>query len=234
MNKNSNLYTITYAAVMVILVAIGLAFTSQVLKERQQKNENIDRMQQMLRALKITADNKTAIEKYNSTITDAYLVDVSGNIVEGSNGTTETSPAFSAELSKLASSTQFPVFVANIDGATKYVLGLYGKGLWGPIWGYISLDDDMDTVYGVDFSHASETPGLGAQIVEQFFRDRFVGKQLFRDEQFTSVAVVKPGKGLADQDYVDGISGSTLTMNGVHGMLFNSLKKYEPFLINTK
>lgn len=232
MNKNSNLYTITYAAVMVILVAIGLAFTSQALREDQRKNENVDKMQQILRALKVDDSKEKAIATYNEVITDAFLVDEAGNIVEGSNGIDEKSPAFTMELKSMGRDGKMPVFVANVEGATKYVIGLYGQGLWGPVWGYVSLDEDKTTVHGIDFSHASETPGLGAKITEEDFRGQFPQKKIFNEQgNYTSVAVIKPGAHVpAGQDYVDGISGSTLTCKGVHNMLFDSIKKYEQFL----
>lgn len=232
MNKNSNLYTIAYAAIMVIVVAIGLAFTSQSLKEHQRKNLNIDRMQQILRAINVKATNENTIQQFGDLITDAFLVDAQGAVVAGSNGTDESSQAFNAELSKLDNAEAYPVFVANVEGETKYILGMYGKGLWGPVWGYISLDEDRNTVFGVDFSHQGETPGLGAQIVEEWFRAPFKGKHIFdANEQFRSIAVVKKGSHAEDgQDYVDGISGSTLTSNGVHHMLYDSIKKYELFL----
>lgn len=232
MNKNSNLYTITYAAVMVILVAIGLAFTSQALREDQRKNENVDKMQQILRALKVDDSKEKAIATYNEVITDAFLVDEAGNIVEGSNGIDEKSPAFTMEIKSMGRDGKMPVFVANVEGTTKYVLGLYGQGLWGPVWGYVSLDEDKTTVHGIDFSHASETPGLGAKITEEDFRGQFPQKKIFNDQgNYTSVAVIKPGAHVpAGQDYVDGISGSTLTCKGVHNMLFDSIKKYEQFL----
>lgn len=234
MNRNSNLYTITYAAVMVILVAVGLAFASQSLKDDQRKNENVDKMQQILRALRVDDNKATAIATYNQVITDAFLIDEAGNVVEGTNGIDENSPAFTMELKSMSKSNTLPVFVANVNGATKYVLGLYGQGLWGPVWGYISLDEDKATVYGVDFSHASETPGLGAKITEVAFRDQFPQKKIFDPEgTYTSVAIVKPGSHVpAGQDYVDGISGSTLTSKGVNNMLFDSIKKYEQFLTN--
>ncbi len=59
---------------------------------------------------------------------------------------------------------QYPVFVANVDGQPKYIMALHGAGLWGPLWGYISVDSDKNTIYGVNFSHQGETPGLGAGI----------------------------------------------------------------------
>ena len=103
---------------------------------------------------------------------------------------------------------------------------MYGAGLWGPIWGYFSLNDDRNTVFGADFSHAGETPGLGAEIVTPAFSRQFIGKKIFADRTFKSVAVVKPGKSAQGQDYVDGISGGTITSQGVDRMLFSSLSGY--------
>ncbi len=234
MNKNSNIYVILYASVMVILVAIGLAFTSQALKERQTNNENIDRMRQILRSLQVDVEADQAIDTYNSIIKDAYLVDKSGEVVAGSEGTGVKDAAFLASLPTLTKSTEYPVYVAEIDGETKYVLGMYGAGLWGPIWGYIALDKDADTIYGVDFSHASETPGLGAEIVHTPFRSQFENKHIYRDGELRSIAVVKRGKDDSRRDYVDGISGGTLTSHGVQEMLSECLSLYEPYLNKLK
>lgn len=234
MNKNNNVYVILYASIMVILVAIGLAFTSQSLKEKQKDNENIDQMRQILSALHIQATSDNAQELYKTTITNAYMVDANGGIVEGTEGTDVKAPAFTASLSSLKDAGKYPVFEANVDGAKKYVLGMYGTGLWGPIWGYISLDEDANTVFGTNFSHQGETPGLGAEIVSPSFNNQFPGKKLYRDGEFRSIAVVKPGKSASDRDYVDGISGGTLTSNGVHAMLYDALKLYAPFLDTQK
>lgn len=230
MNKNNNIYVLAYASVMVILVAVGLAFTAQSLKEREQDNMNIDQMRQILRSLNIPTTASNAIEIYGKVIKDAYLVDQSGAILEGSQGTDVTDKAFRASLSELSEADSYPVYVADIEGAKKYIFGLYGKGLWGPIWGYLSLNDDANTVYGVDFSHASETPGLGAEIIREPFRDQFKGKEIYKDGVMKSIAVVKVGKVESGRDYVDGISGGTLTSNGVQNMLLHSLKWYTPYL----
>ena len=109
-------------------------------------------------------------------------------------------------------------------------MALHGAGLWGPLWGYLSVDSDKNTVYGADFSHQGETPGLGAEIAKPAFSNEFKGKKLFMDGTFKSIAVVKPGKSVAGQDYVDGISGGTITSQGVQAMLFNSLNGYVKFL----
>ncbi|WP_106827747.1 NADH:ubiquinone reductase (Na(+)-transporting) subunit C [Parabacteroides pacaensis] len=224
MNRDSNVYTIIYASVMVILVAIVLAFTSQSLKEKQLKNEDIDKMMQILRSIRVQTTAATAEAKYDELIKEAFLVDENGQKIDGD--------AFSANVVEaFAHHTGLPVFVADIDGQTKYILALRGAGLWGPIWGYISLDDDKNTVYGADFGHQGETPGLGAEITKSSFSEEFYGKKIFNNAgEFSSIAVVKPGKTAEGQDYVDGISGGTITSQGVNKMLYTSLKDYVEFL----
>ena len=100
------------------------------------------------------------------------------------------------------------------------------------MWGYIAVNEDGTTIYGADFGHESETPGLGAEVAHDWFSDEFVDKQLFKDGVFKSVAIVKPGKSVSDRDYVDGISGGTITSHGIDNMLYNTLEGYSKFLAN--
>lgn len=217
-SRDSNAYTITYASVMVLLVALVLAFTSQSLRSFQKANEENDKRQQILRSINVTVSANEAEAKYNELITDAFLINDEGEKV----GNKEE--AFAGEKEGL------PVFVATVDGQTKYIMTLNGTGLWGAIWGYISVNNDKNTVYGVDFSHSGETPGLGAEIATPHFSKEFQGKQLFKNGEFKSIAVVKKGKSVTGQDYVDGISGGTITSQGVNSMLFNCLNGYVKFL----
>lgn len=125
-----------------------------------------------------------------------------------------------------------PLYIATIDGAKKYVLRLHGQGLWGGIWGYIALDDNKTTIYGINFGHESETPGLGGEIVTAKFRNQFKGKSIKDAEgQLRSVAVLKAGKKApAGQQQVDALSGATITSTGVNDMLLASLNEYVDFL----
>ncbi len=218
-NRDSNVYTVVYASVMVVLVAVVLAFTSQSLKSFQKANEDNDKRQQILRSVNVSVPAGEAEAKYNELIKDAFLIDANGEKVG------DAQAAFAG-----SEADAYPVFVANIDGQTKYIMALHGAGLWGPLWGYISVDADKNTVFGTDFSHQGETPGLGAEITKVAFSSQFAGKQLFKNGEFKSIAVVKPGKSAAGQDYVDGISGGTITSQGVGNMLFDSLKEYKKFL----
>lgn len=217
MNRDSNIYTIIYASVMVLLVAVVLAFTSQSLRTFQKQNEDNDKRQQILRSINVNVEADAAEAKYNELIRESFLVNEKGEKVDGD--------AFAADAENL-----YPVFMADVSGETKYIMALHGAGLWGPLWGYISLNEDRNTVYGADFSHQGETPGLGAEIATASFSSRFAGKKIFVNSEFKSIAIVKPGKSAAGQDYVDGISGGTITSQGVDQMILNSLKGYVGFL----
>jgi len=222
MNRDSNNYTIIYASVMVLLVAVILAFTSQSLRSFQAENEANDKRQQILNSINVQVSAAEAEGKYNELIKDAFLINANGEKVEGD--------AFAADVVKAFRANQYPVFVASVNGRTKYIMALRGAGLWGPLWGYIAVDDDRNTVFGADFSHEGETPGLGAEITRADFSDQFVGKKIFTNGEFKSIAIVKPGKSVAGQDYVDGISGGTITSQGVDKMLYDSLNGYVQFL----
>ena len=108
---------------------------------------------------------------------------------------------------------------------------MYGAGIWGPILGYISVEEDGSTIYGAYFAHQGETPGLGAEIEKPAFTGQFAGKTLIKDSIFVPVTVVKAGQHPAgNADYVDGVSGGTITSKGVAAMLDNCLLPYKAFL----
>ncbi len=219
MNRDSNVYTVVYASVMVVVVAVLLAFTSQSLRTYQKANEDNDKRQQILRSINVSVPANEAEAKYNELITDAFLINANGEKVG------DAAAAFAG-----SEADAYPIFVATVDGQTKYIMAMHGAGLWGPLWGYISVDADKNTIFGTDFSHQGETPGLGAEITKPNFSSQFAGKQIFKNGEFKSIAVVKPGKSAAGQDYVDGISGGTITSQGVDRMLFDSLSGYVKFL----
>lgn len=228
MNKQGNVYTIIYIIVLVVVVGTALAFTSISLRDRQQANADADKMRQILASVLINPEPSEVIGTYRGIVKETLLVNDRGECVGDD--------AFGvnvAEQSKLpAGERLLPVYVCTLaDGAVKYVLPVYGAGLWGPIWGYVSVDADGSTVYGAYFAHQGETPGLGAEIEKPAFSSQFQGKTLFKNDVFLPVAVVKAGqKPAGDEDYVDGISGGTITSKGVGAMLDNCLSPYAAFL----
>jgi Na+-transporting NADH:ubiquinone oxidoreductase subunit C len=142
--------------------------------------------------------------------------------------------AIESQLQRLEKTRQLPVFICRKDNKTYYIFSMIGKGLWGPIWGYLSVEDDFNTVYGTYFGHESETPGLGAKISTRGFQARFRGKKLFQDSQFVSIKVVKGGAPPGDLHGVDAISGSTITSRGVENMLNDCLSGYVNFINKQK
>ena len=201
LDTNSNAYTIIYATIIVVIVAVMLALVSQVLSPRQEANRLLDQQKQILVALNQNYDNTDPAALYLSLVNDT--IDVNGA----------------------------PVFVANIEGNTKYVLKLHGAGLWGGIGGYLALDADKNTIYGINFNHESETPGLGAEIVTEKFRSQFPGKHIRNAAgEVVSVAVLKAGKVADGQEQVDALSGATITCDGVSTMIATNLAEYAEFL----
>ena len=223
MNTNSNSYTIIYASVMVVIVAFLLAFVSSSLKETQYKNVEMDTKKQILAALNVY-DVKDVNAEYNKYVKEDMLVQPDGTLAKNDGG-------FQTSYKGEIANGRLHVFVCDVDGQTKYVLPVYGAGLWGPIWGYIALNDDKDTVYGVYFSHAGETPGLGAEITTPKFQGQFPGKHVMENGT-VALGVEKHGKVTNPEYQVDGISGGTITSKGVDAMIKDCLSLYKSFLTN--
>ena len=223
MNKQSNTYTTIYIIVLVLLVGTALAATSLALRD----NADADKMRQILAAALITPDPSQVIDQYDKHV-KPIVVNANGQEIEGDAFRINVAE----EVKKPADERQLPVFICTLDnGETKYILPAYGAGLWGPIWGYIALDSNGSTIYGAYFAHQGETPGLGAEIEKPKFTDEFKGLNLFKDGQFMPIAVVKAGqKPQGGEDYVDGVSGGTITSKGVGAMLDNCLTPYKSYL----
>ena len=227
MNKQGNTYTIIYITALVCVVGAVLAWVSLALKPKQDENVRVDKMQQMLSSIRVPSEKDNAIALYEQYVKDSYVVNVGGERIDGDAFSIE----MSSEIKKEQSQRRLPVFVCEVEGTTKYILPVYGAGLWGPIWGYVSLNADGNTIYGAYFSHQGETPGLGAEIAKPKFSDQFRGKMLFKDGEFKSGAVLKKGlKSVGGEDYVDAITGGTITSRGVQSMIMSCLSDYQEFL----
>lgn len=232
-STDSNAYTIIYATILVVIVAVLLAVVSQVLSSRQKANALLDTQKQILVALNQDVDAcEDPAVLYNSIVRDTlYLVSHYGQAVVDMNVMEKMSEA---EQHQYAAEHGAPVvYFAVVDNELKMVLPLKGQGLWGGIWGYITLNDDLNTIYGINFGHEGETPGLGAEIVTENFRSRFFGKHIKDAEgNLRSVAVLKEGKFAENgQEQVDAWAGATITSTGVNDMLANSLDIYHDALV---
>lgn len=229
LNTNSNSYTIIYSIIIVILVAFLLAFVFQALKPMQDANVALDKKKQILNSLNIRdLNNEEAAAKYQEVVLADEIIDEQGNVLEkGEQGGENYGFKLNSADFK---NGKLALFVCKVDGQTKYVIPVYGMGLWGAINGYIAINADKSTVFGTYFDHESETAGLGAEIKDnRAWQNQFQGKKLFaQDPHKIALAVSKKVEDPSTQ--VDGITGATLTSNGVTEMLQTCLGACMNFL----
>jgi Na+-transporting NADH:ubiquinone oxidoreductase subunit C len=232
MDRNGNTYTFIYAAAMVIFVAAMLASVAMLLKPRQVKNAEVEKKQNILAAVNIGSTTEDAEQIYAEKIRNQYVVNTAGEVVEGVD-------AFDVDLkkekAKPLSERLLPVYECETASGLKYIFPMRGSGLWGPIWGFVSLNADMNTIYGANFDHQAETPGLGAEISTDWFQEEFKGKKLYNNVgELISVTLTKPGQDAPEEHSVDGISGGTITSKGLELMLLEDFKSYSEFLMKKK
>ena len=237
----SNKYIYIYTTVMVVVVAALLALAATLLKPFQDKNAQVETMQNILKAAGVASTAEDAEALYADYIREELTIDAAGGILaryaaDGSLLEGQGTRAFDISMQNAVAEgkdAEIPVFVCRKGEADSYIVPLYGKGLWGAIWGYITFESDMNTVAGVSFGHQGETPGLGAEIVGDAFQQPFVGKRIFdENRRFTSITVQKGGVKNFKGDpihAVDAISGGTITSTAVSDMLRDCLTFYIPF-----
>lgn len=230
MKTNSNTYIIIYSAVLVLIVAFLLAFVFQALKPAQDVNVALDKKKQILAALNIRdLSNEASAQKYAEVIVADNIIDESGKTVkQGEKGGEKEGFTLNSSDYKAG---RLALFVCEVDGKTKYVIPVYGMGLWGAIWGYIAIDDDKNTVYGAYFNHEGETAGLGAEIKDsREWQAQFRGKKIFKDGSGdVALSVLKKSEVKDPTTQCDAVTGATLTTNGVSLMLHDCLGKYKSF-----
>lgn len=223
---HSNRYTFMYAIGLSILTAVVLVLTSEQLKPMQEANVALDTKKNILQSVLVYETDGKVIEDIYGKSVQELVIDSEGNTIEGIDA---KSVAMKNQVKLDPSKRQMPLYIyTKEDGSKAYVVPLYGIGLWGPIWGYISVEDDFNTVYGAYFDHKTETPGLGAEISEKAFQDQFKNKKMMDGNNFISVNVEKTSAktDFGDDYRVDAISGGTITSNGVDNMIENCLEPY--------
>lgn len=231
MNKNGNSYTFIYASVIVVVVAALLSAAAISLKPKQVKNAEIEKKQNILASVHIEATATDAESLYEQNIQKAYVVNAAGEEVAGDAFTVD----LKKERSKPLEQRILPVFECQTPEGLKYILPLRGTGLWGPIWGYLALNEDLNTIYGVNFDHQGETPGLGAEINTPAFQEPFRGKTIFDAAgKLVAIIVAKSNETAPAEHKVDAISGGTITSKGLQQMLLDDLTSYEKFITRKK
>ena len=241
--KNS--YITIFVFILTAVVAIVLAYLSFGLKPIHDRNEAIYNKKAILSAIadylgtdfaKITDDQVQEI--FDSKI-EQVAIDMEGNILSAEELKNSGYPSGKAEDIDLAQEKKknledqvLPVFIfSRDDGGQFYILSVRGKGLWDEIWGNIALEEDLNTIAGVAFDHKGETPGLGAEIKDNpAWAGQFNGKKIYNETgDYVSVDVVKAGVPDDAPHAVDGITGATITADGVGEMLERGLQYYEPY-----
>ena len=232
MNRQSNTYTIIYSIVLVMVVGIVLSVVYQALRPKQLENLANDTKKQILASARLVPEKGESIsELFDQHIVSSYIVNSNGERIDNSENPFDVNMAL--EVKKPGDERLLPVFECSTQDGMKFIVPVYGAGLWGPIWGYIAFDDNGNTIYGAYFAHQGETPGLGAEIEKPAFSGQFDGKNIFaQNGDFTSVDVVKAGKEPQGRAWVHAVSGGTITSQGVQKMLFNSLEPYTAFFSN--
>ena len=238
MNRDNSLYIFMYASVMVIIVAAVLSFTAETLKPIQKQNVKIEKIQNILSSVGIESTKENAEELFGKYIPEEnrIVINSKGDKLEGSSFDVN----LKIENKKAIEERNLPLFIVNMDdGTKKTIVPLLGIGLWGPVWGFMAFEPDNNTISGAVFDHKGETPGLGADINQDWFEKPFTGKTIFEGDKFVSITTHKGGPGAAERagdlnHGVDAISGGTITSKGLEKMIYDCLVGYETYFKNNK
>jgi Na+-transporting NADH:ubiquinone oxidoreductase subunit C len=214
---------------MVVLVAVLLSGASLGLKSKQASNISQEKKQSILASIGIEVDRSESDAAFGEYIKQSLTLQGGTVVSEDASAAFDIDMAAAIKAGNMDRSV--PLYVAEKEGDTYYIIPMRGKGLWGPVWGYLALESDGNTVVGATFDHKSETPGLGAEITTPMFTDQFPGKKISEAGMFKSISVVKAGTSAGDYA-VDGISGGTITSNGVNDMLTDCLAPYAEYFKN--
>ncbi|MBP2834066.1 Na(+)-translocating NADH-quinone reductase subunit C [Aquimarina sp. U1-2] len=247
-NTDKNSYTLIFAIAMVAVVGSLLAFTASSLKDKIDANKRTEKQQNILFAMGVTDaedPNEFVAPEKAQELFDKYVGDQQYIVVNGE--AQKTNEAFGIEVKKENDKVKRdslyqrkkPLFIGTRDGESYYIIPLRGVGLWGPIWGYVALDEKYSVVKGAFFDHATETAGLGANITEAYFRDDFIGERILNAAgDYKGITVKKgnadPKNQRKDDNAVDALAGATITGDGVTAMVKKGIKMYQPYFETLK
>lgn len=250
MNTNSNTYTVIYSIILVVVVAAVLAFTAMTLQPKQETNVKVETISKILTTAglyntEMEMSNDDILRTYSENIEEAVVVNFEGEVISKMNtdegkieikgqsdlkAQNDLMKKINAGDASAKSKLELPVYIFNLNGEKITVVPCYGAGLWGPIWGYLAFDKDMNTINGAVFDHKGETPGLGAEIATDWFCNNFKGKKIHNAQnEFVSIKVVKGGASEEDINGVDAISGGTITSAALEKAIDMWLRFYVPY-----
>jgi len=235
MNRDSNIYTFLFSAVMVLIVAASLAATATSLQDIQAENVRKEKMQNILATIGVVVEREKAPEIYGKYIIEELALNSDGSIDSEIDA---FKLKLNLETKKPIKQQRFPLYIAKVDSSQFYIVPLRGAGLWDAIWGYVALEGDKNTIKGAVFDHKGETAGLGAEITQKWFQDRFTGEKIFNEDgELVGINVSKtnndPNGTDKDDHEVDAISGATITGDGVTDMIKERLQNYLSYFNKT-
>lgn len=203
--------TLVFAAGVCVTCSLLLSGAAAGLKDRQEANRKFDQHRNIVKAFGIDISNKKEWPraKIEATFDKHVGAEKAGKL---------------------------PLFTWTDEGAdqpSKYAFPISGKGLWSTLYGYLALESDLETIAGLTFYKHGETPGLGAEIEKSWFQQQFTGKKLYSGGTPTEFKIAKPGAATGDHA-VDGISGATLTGNGVQALLRKDAAAYADYFNSIK
>ena len=223
----SDAYTITFTTIITVILGLGLSYTADSLRGRQILNEELDIKKNILSVLGYKQDtpwtNEEVQSLYDSNINEIRIDEV-GLVLD--------------EVDK-SGNFAYTIYQSSENNmVTGYAIPIAGKGLWGTMYGYFAIEPDAETVKGITFYKHKETPGLGAEVDKDWFKNNFIGKKLTdKNGELGSIEVVKGYVSKTDPEAlhkVDGISGATITGTGLTTFLKSDLEKYEPYFARVR
>ena len=223
----SDAYTITFTTIITVILGLGLSYTADSLRGRQILNEELDIKKNILSVLGYKQDtpwtNEEVQSLYDSNINEIRIDEV-GLVLD--------------EVDKSGNFAYTIYQSSENNKVTGYAIPIAGKGLWGTMYGYFAIEPDAETVKGITFYKHKETPGLGAEVDKDWFKNNFIGKKLTdKNGELVSIKVVKGYVSKTDPEAlhkVDGISGATITGTGLTTFLKSDLEKYEPYFARVR
>lgn len=249
-NVNSNNFTVVFAAISCVIASVLLSASNLGLKDLQDSNVKTDKQRSVLLAAGLVDSNAPAEEVQAWFEPSDGKAAIAPFIIDQSSGKIVTDIELSTYNKK---PEKFPgkslVYECTKPGKESVILPIKGQGLWGPLYGYLALGKDGNSVLGICFYDHKETPGLGAEITEPWFMAQFQsdkGKKLlsksgdYSKESFVGIKALKGIKVIdkpeSEQSHlIDGISGATITSNGVSDVLTNTIyEQYSAYLKNRK
>lgn len=236
-NTDSNGYTLGFLAIMVIIVGGALAFISSALQPTIDANQELDRRKKVMKAILSLSEEEENEVLTKEFVNGEYEGKVSGILVnyQGEVAAEEIPSTydFRKEMKDNTISQEdklYPVYIYEDNGSQVFVYQMIGSGLWDEISGYLALEADQETIKGVAFDHVGETPGLGAELVKNKFREQFYNQKLFNEQGNYDFVVYKAGKLPKDGKGVDGLAGATITTDGIHAMLEKTIDNYANYI----